>query len=344
MANPTWHFPLVGIALDTPVKSKRNKTKDLPGAKAKIRRVVDGATESVVKVSGGTRGAAHMKAHMDYISRNGDIELENERGEIIDTRERLREEHKDWSEDLGKSRKNSRDTINIVLSMPVDTEPKAVQQAARAFAKEEFGENFQYLMALHHPGNDKKTTQPHVHLTVKALGFDGTKLDPRKADLQDWRETWAAKMREQNYEVEATPRRSRGVVQKAQRQPIHAMESRPERNGSQIQARKTKEAGIVVKTGHRENPNPARENIAKRQNKIREAWIEGAAELEKTGQKDDQELAEKIREFVKKMPRRLLDERGELETTVAAKIEEIRKKETGHKAPSKDEKDKGIER
>jgi hypothetical protein len=43
----------------------------------------------MVKVTGRVKNAAYLKDHMDYISRNGNIELENERGEIIETHERL---------------------------------------------------------------------------------------------------------------------------------------------------------------------------------------------------------------------------------------------------------------
>ena len=41
----------------------------------------------MVKVSGGGKGMRSIKAHMDYISRNGDVVLENENGELIDGKE-----------------------------------------------------------------------------------------------------------------------------------------------------------------------------------------------------------------------------------------------------------------
>ena len=47
---------------------------------------------------------------------------------------------------------------------------------------------------------------PHVHLTVKAAGFDGTRLNPRKPDLQRWREGFAEALREHGIDATATSR------------------------------------------------------------------------------------------------------------------------------------------
>jgi hypothetical protein len=47
---------------------------------------------------------------------------------------------------------------------------------------------------------------PHVHLTVKTAGFDGTRLNPRKPDLQRWREGFADALREQGIEATTTSR------------------------------------------------------------------------------------------------------------------------------------------
>ena len=337
-------FPLVGVALDGPVRRKRNNAGKI-AAKAKIKRVAERATEVMVKVTGGVSGKAHLKAHLDYISRNGNLEIENERGEVIDTRERLREEHKQWSEELGAPRKNQRDTINIVLSMPESTEPEAVRRAAREFAKEIFSENHQYVMALHHSGNDPKTKQPHVHLTVKARGYDGAKLDPKKADLQDWREAFAEKMREQGYNAEATPRRSRGVITKSTRHVVKVIAEDKERPGrGRVTKEKIKEAADAI-AGRQVSENPARKQIVAKQQEIRKAWLGGAEELEKSADPEDKALATSVRQFVAAMPKELKDERETLKDLLRAEIESARqqKKETGLKAPvvqpEKDRKD-----
>lgn len=313
-------FPLVGLALDTPVRSRRNRIPDLEAAKAKIRRVVERATEAMVKVSGSVRDARHLKSHFDYIGRNGKIEVETERGEVIGTRDRLREEQRAWCDELGPPRGNERHTINIVLSMPEGTDPEAVRRASRAFAISVFGEKNQYLMAVHHPGNDEDTKHPHVHLTVKTRGFDGTRLDPKKADLQTWREVFAAKMRDQGYEVEATPRRTRGVIAKAARGCVRAIDGDEKRPGrGTVRLSKLQEAAEGI-AGRVTSTNPYRNQIVATQKAVRVSWLQGAAELDTSSASEDRELADKIRGFVQGLPDELNDERTCLRTEVLSAI------------------------
>lgn len=320
--------PLVGIALDTPVRAKRNRVSDLKFVKAKIRRVVERATEAMVKITGKVRDRAHLMAHLNYISRNSKLELENERGEIISTKEQLRELHRDWANEFGKPRANERHTVNIVLSMPTGTDAQAVRRAVRDFAQEKFSQTHQYVMALQHPGNDPKSKQPHVHLTVKTRGYDGTRLDPKKADLQDWRETFAEKMREQGYNVEATPRRSRGVIEKGERYKVRAIHddvSRP--NRGRVRAAKLLEAADDL-AGKPVSQNPYRQQIVDTQQEVRKGWLAGAAELEKSGDEADKALAAQMRQFVASMPTRIHDERTRLKAELLAEIEARRRQQT----------------
>lgn len=319
-------FPLVGLALDTPVRSRRNRIPDLEAAKAKIRRVVERATEAMVKVSGSVRDARHLRSHLDYISRNGKIEVETERGEVISTRDRLREEHRAWCDELGPPRSNERHTVNVVLSMPAGTDAEAVRRASRAFAKSVFGERNQYLMAVHHPGNDKDTKHPHAHLTVKARGYDGTRLDPKKADLQIWREVFAAKMHDQGYEVEATPRRTRGVITKAARGRVRAIDCDENQLGrGMVRLSKLREAAEGI-AGRAVSQNPYRIQIIETQKAVRAAWLEGAAALEASSTPDDRALARKIREFVERLPLSLNDERNKLRAELLSTIVRRRSK------------------
>jgi len=91
-----------------------------------------------------------------------------------------------------------------MLSMPRGTDPLAVQRAARAFAQAELA-GHKYVMVLHdHQAN------PHVHISVRAEARDGKRLNPRKADLHRWRETFAQRLREQGVDAEATRQFARG--------------------------------------------------------------------------------------------------------------------------------------
>ena len=93
-----------------------------------------------------------------------------------------------------------------MLSMPSGTDPLIVQRAAREFAQAELADH-RYVMVLHdHQAN------PHVHLSVRAESRHGKRLNPRKADLQRWRETFAEKLRGWGIDAEATRQATRGQV------------------------------------------------------------------------------------------------------------------------------------
>ena len=95
--------------------------------------------------------------------------------------------------------------------MPAGTSASAVQEAARAFARTQFA-NHRYVMVLHtHQAN------PHVHLSLRAEGKDGQRLNPRKADLRRWREAFAEKLRELGIEAEASPQITRGGSRRTER-------------------------------------------------------------------------------------------------------------------------------
>jgi len=183
------------------VKRKSNRTGKL---RATAGRVSRGATEVMVKITGFGKGQPQVKAHLDYNTRNGKLELENERGDIFSGKEQVKEMFKEWGQDFGdhKRRNSQRDTLHMVLSMPEGTDPESVKNAARDFAKETFSRNHEYVFALH-----TDEPHPHVHLTVKMLGFDGKRLNPRKADLRHRREDFAQAMREQGVDAEAEPGR-----------------------------------------------------------------------------------------------------------------------------------------
>lgn len=168
--------------------------------------VVKRAPQVMVKVTGGGRGMKAIFAHFRYISKHGRLELENDQGSTIRGKEALRDLAEEWR--LGGSylrdESHRREAFNIILSMPRGTNPEGVLLAARAFAKAEFADHL-YVMVLHdHQAN------PHVHLSVRAESRDGKRLNPRKADLHRWRETFAEKLREIGIEAEASRQPSRG--------------------------------------------------------------------------------------------------------------------------------------
>lgn len=194
---------------------------------ARIRNALSLTTrktpEVMVKISGGGKGMQQIKAHFDYISRNGRLSLENEHGQIIAGREAISDLRIEWK--CGQygipEEARYKEAFNVVLSMPPGTDRDSVAHAARAFASTEFGDNHAYVFVAH---DDER--HPHVHLCIKALGFDGTRLNPRKADLQQWRERFAEALRDRGVAANATPRTARFAGQRTQKQAIQHMRKR----------------------------------------------------------------------------------------------------------------------
>src|SRR3546814_13723541 len=102
------------------------------------------------------------------------------------------------------------------------TDAATIHDAVQAFARVEFEGQFSYMVALH-----TDTAHPHVHLTVATPGADGTRFNPRKADLHHWRESFAHEFRQRAIAPEATPRHARGHVHTRVRSPAPHLEPRP---------------------------------------------------------------------------------------------------------------------
>jgi type IV secretory pathway VirD2 relaxase len=198
--------------------------------RGKLYSFVKRSPQVIVRISGGGRSIRHIKAHINYISRNGQLTVEDQNGDRLVGKEYLAALAEEWR--LGgfaiDDRATSRQAFNVVLSMPAGTSEVAVWRAAREFAQSEFP-SFQYAMVLHtHQTDPDKdpSPHPHVHLCVKARGLDGTKLNPRKNDIHRWRESFADRLRENGVECDASPRQQRFRRERGEKQSVLHMKSR----------------------------------------------------------------------------------------------------------------------
>jgi len=172
-----------------------------------------------------------------------------------------------------------------------------VAEAARAFARKTFGEQYDYLLAHHNKESDpKRPENPHAHLTIRTKGRDGQRLDPRKQDLQAWREAFALELRERGVVAEATPRRVRGITRKGQRQAIRHMDKR---QASRVIRWKLEQAVKTVSSSNAADETPWAKAAKEKQRKIRRAWNILAAAFVQAGQP---KLAREIMQFVNTMP------------------------------------------
>jgi hypothetical protein len=237
--------------------------------------VVRRAPQVMVKVMGGGRGMKAIAAHFRYISKNGRLEIEDERGQTLRGKDVLRELADDWryGGSLIEDTSPRREAFNIMLSMPRGTDPASVQWAAREFAKAELADH-KYVMVLHdHQAN------PHVHIGVRAESKHGRRLNPRKTDLHRWRETFAAKLRERGIEAEATRQATRGS---SHRYPA-LWQVKAGEDGRLSKALVTQRIGHGIKASS---------------DAAQAAWREISAALDATGREADQRLARSIDRFV----------------------------------------------
>jgi hypothetical protein len=161
----------------------------------------------MVKVTGGGRGMAVIRAHMNYIDREGNGLIDQD-GERHQGREARREIARQWAREGTPIPEWSdrREAFNIMWSMPAGTDSKKLLGAVQALAARQFADH-KYVMALHaHQAN------PHVHVLVRAESDLGVRLNPRKADLHEWRMEFAAELRERGIAAAASRQAARGVV------------------------------------------------------------------------------------------------------------------------------------
>lgn len=294
-------------AIRPPVRPKRARITDRAGApgskasdmapRARLDRIARRVPEVMVKITGRTRDAGHLANHLSYIARNGKVALEGPDGERLGSREAIKDLARDWMAEVEADPRRRHDgavSVSIVLSMPPGTDPFRMHDASRAFAARTFGESHPFVFAFH---TDER--HPHVHLTVRTLGHDGRKLNPRKADLERWRQTFAAALRDRGVEAEATPRRARGVVRKGEVGAIVRMRDRFDRGGGPPSRT---DVAAVQEARNGRGDTPWIVPIRARQTSVRTYYAAQAIALARSSDPEDQQLARALESFVRTMP------------------------------------------
>jgi hypothetical protein len=120
---------------------------------------------------------------------------------------------------------------------------------------------------------------PHVHLSV-AEAASGKRLNPRKADLQLWRETFAEKLRGWGIDAEATRQASRGESRNFE--PLWRIKAKEEG--------RLRVASAATKTG--------RSSVVSRADAMR-SWAHIMKALAASEVAEDRQLAERVGAFVR---------------------------------------------
>lgn len=272
-----------------------------PEEVALIGHTVRRAPEVMVKVlSKDSNSLRSVARHLNYVGRNGELELETDDGGRLQARDAGQRLVEEWDLDLDQDRRDSKLTgttgrtpklvHKIMLSMPPGTPAKGVLNAARNFAREEFALKHRYVLVLH-----TDEPHPHAHLVVKAVSEQGQRLNIRKATLREWRREFAQHLREEGIAANATERAVRGESRTHKKDGIY----RPALTGNSTHMRLRAQA--LAAEGLCGNPplETGKPGILKTRRLVEDGWRAASAILEAQGER---ELALQVLRFVDQMP------------------------------------------
>jgi hypothetical protein len=255
-----------------------------------LLRAVRRKPQVMVKITGFSKSARRLAAHLDYIARGGNNEVFDHQGVGfsniaerigLSTQEAMHAYGRALAstvpsrngEGIGRARgrPRSRTAMHLMLSMPAGTETGAFELAVRDFLNEQF-QAHDRLFTFH---DDRE--HYHAHVVIGLQGADGRWLNPRKNDLLAWREGFAASLERQGIAAEATPAYSRGRGKDGYRRDLEELRRRGTR------ARPSPSPGYEAETEERAIRRRA------------EAWTRIADHYSAAG---DREAAGAIRDYV----------------------------------------------
>ena len=192
-------------------------------SKVKAEGVVDRRAEVMFRF-----GQANIKSYLhtikaaDYIARNGDIELIDQSGNCLQGKAEYRKVLYEWKllSEMGDGTSKRGHARRVILSMPAGTDEEKFKRACSQWA-EDMLDGYDYLLAFHLPGNDKKTTQPHCHVLLRTKNREGKRIHLANDELSAMREHFAACLLKNGIEANATRRWSRGKTQQGISQAEH---------------------------------------------------------------------------------------------------------------------------
>lgn len=290
-----------------------------PAQIEQISRTVRGVPEVMVKITGGGQSPHAVAAHIQYIDRRGELELETDGGERIRGRDAGKNLVMDWDLDTDAAesrapyrgrpgRKPAKLVHNVVFSMPAGTPPKKVLAAVRNFAREEFAFKHRYAFVLH-----TDEDHPHVHLILKAVDENGVRLNIKRATLRHWRSEFARNLRGLGVEANATERAVRGESRKAKKDGIYRARLRGDSSFVRAQvlavAEELSKGRLSIEAG--------KGTLIRTRSEVKHGWLVVANLLDRNGYRV---LASEVLQFVE----RLQPARTEKEMIASALLQRVR--------------------
>lgn len=281
-----FHSPLRKARIvDDPARNGKkilpNNAKRASYVRAAIERTLRRSPEVMVKITSkqeAGRGMARIRPHLEYISRNGKLALEDQDGNTISGWAELKDLEHEWKHaGLGIPETSSRrEAINVIFSMASGTDAQILKEAVKSVAQTEFTDH-RYVLAVH-----DDTDHTHVHLCLQAKNQTGKYLNPRKADLGRWRESFAQQLRNRGIDANATPRKTRGITkQYVSQEVLHQKRRYPSR--------------------FPDRQRPADNLVATHKPQLH-AWAQCIQSLGESEEPADRSLAQRIDKFTAEMP------------------------------------------
>jgi hypothetical protein len=272
-----------------------------PAQTQQIARTVGRTPEVMVKVlPRGANDLGAVRRHLDYIGREGELDLETDEGETLRGAHVGKDLLGDWDLELDAHRSRAdlvsrppqqapRLVHKLMFSMPAGTPPEKVLKAVQNFFREEFALKHRYAMALH-----TDEPHPHVHVVMKAVSEQGVRLHIRKATLRHWREKFARDLRALGVPANATQRYVRGETSPRKSDGIYRASLRGD--STHMRERVEAVARDLARGGARVEPGKAK--LMQTHETVRRAWWAVSEILIRDKQPD---LAAQVRRFAEQM-------------------------------------------
>lgn len=163
----------------------------------------------VTKITGGAKDTQQMKSHFEYISRNGEIELQNELAQVVDLKSAVADFDDEMNLPIVKYKAGSKKTYQIVFSRKGKSNPETLKSVVAETVKTEFP-NTKFYYACH---NDTDNT--HVHIVLLRHSKSQVKHEIKKSKLNQLKKTYCEMLNRQGLEAvflsESDKQKMRGV-------------------------------------------------------------------------------------------------------------------------------------
>ncbi len=259
----------------------RNRGDLTQGVKREFSRAVmaknsnKGASKSaVMKVTTRHKTISTVKSNLEYISRNGQVELEFSDGSTANGKTAATVGMAKLDDRLGWKTK----AIGLVISSPSGTDSEVWKKVAREWGEKNFGDVGAYAFAVH-----TDTNNPHAHFLIGAKTYARTQLQIDREDIARMRSSLAEIARENGIELTS--------INRAEKGKSPALESRNHfekqilKNGD-LPDRMRKKLYLAVGADIQGVEMPDKDSTAKEAQRIKKLHVEIASGYAEAGQKN----------------------------------------------------------